>query len=385
MKIDVGLTMKRMLSVAIVVVLLSALGGCAHETEFRGPTGEGPVAPDGSIMIQSFYYAGNIYIPAGGKIYTSQIPLTKALIGEVASVDNSDWPDEELEGTNLKKGMEVYKSTETDGIMYVRIKKNEWYQFVKYVPEDATDIQSDVGLLANASPETSAMMVYYYDGSQTTVKMSFDLEKNKAIIEEINALGINQISPEKISEMKPPVYGIDISDKSGMRIWLTYSDGKWLSKDGSMYAGEYDLATVFEGAPEDNMTCIPGGSGMLNAALLGKYDIGYYALGEEISDSTGEISMEVLSISDNLVKLQLKNESKEEYLYGLPFTLEKEIDGRWYRLPVALSNWGFTLAASVLEPGGCAETYADLTMYGDLEAGKYRIVKEELAAEFEIR
>ncbi|GEM_PF-5661960 len=252
MKVDVGLTMKRMLSVAIVVVLLSVLGGCAHETddisketlsetldskealyeslendtEFRGPTGEGPVAPDGSIMIQSFYYAGNIYIPAGGKIYTSQIPLTKALIGEVASVDNSDWPDEELEGTNLKKGMEVYKSTETDGIMYVRIKKNEWYQFVKYVPEDATDIQSDVGLLANASPETSAMMVYYYDGSQTTVKMSFDLEKNKAVIEEINALGINQISPEKISEMKPPVYGIEISDKSGMRIWLTYSDGK---------------------------------------------------------------------------------------------------------------------------------------------------------------
>lgn len=152
-----------------------------------------------------------------------------------------------------------------------------------------------------------------------------------------------------------------------------------------MYAGEYDLATVFEGVPEDNMTCIPRGSGMLNAALLGKYDIGYYALGEEISDSTGEISMEVLSIADKLVKLQLKNESKEEYLYGLPFTLEKEIDGRWYRLPVALSNWGFTLAASVLEPGGCAETYADLTMYGDLEAGKYRIVKEELAAEFEIR
>lgn len=48
--------------------------------------------------------------------------------------------------------------------------------------------KQDCKLLENASPETSAMSFYYFDGEKTIVKWLYDQEKEKKIIDEINKL-----------------------------------------------------------------------------------------------------------------------------------------------------------------------------------------------------
>lgn len=51
-------------------------------------------------------------------------------------------------------------------------------------------------------------------------------------------------------------------------------------------------------------------------------------------------------------------------------------------MPVSAGNWGFTDIAYILLAGEAQEKTFHLTMYGELPAGKYRLVTENLAVEF---
>ncbi len=96
------------------------------------------------------------------------------------------------------------------------------------------------------------------------------------------------------------------------------------------------------------------------------------------------MSLHFVSIDGNKVTVEYNNNSDKEYLYGDYYYLQKNINGEWYQIPVALSNYAFNDIAHILNPGGNAKFTCNLTMYGELEAGHYRIVKENLYTEFDI-
>lgn len=240
----------------------------------------------------------------------------------------------------------------------------------------------DCKMLENASPETSAMSLYYFDGDSTTIKWLYDSKEEQKIIDAINALKTQTISVERVSEMSVPSYGLAISDKEGYEIWLTYSDGLWLLKDGSVYGAEYDFKSLFDSITGGDVSTQNGGIYMPNSAILGQYDVRYYAETGDMTSSRDGISLSVVSVDGNIVTIQIENDSVEEYTYGTYYSLQKEIDGKWYAIPAALSNYGFEDIAYILEAGKTAEEKCDLTMYGELQEGHYRIEKDQLAAEF---
>ncbi|EEG78627.1 immunoglobulin-like domain-containing protein [Dethiobacter alkaliphilus] len=105
------------------------------------------------------------------------------------------------------------------------------------------------------------------------------------------------------------------------------------------------------------------------------------------------------TVSNTGLTVVFENNTERECIYGEYFSLEKKINGTWYQLPVVVDgNYGFNDIGYPLPPGGSGEFTAKWEwLYGTLEPGNYRIVKDildvrepgdfdtyYLAAEFEI-
>ncbi|MBQ6733414.1 MAG: DUF4362 domain-containing protein [Lachnospiraceae bacterium] len=241
--------------------------------------------------------------------------------------------------------------------------------------------RGEISMLENASPENSAMCFYRFDGETTYVKWLYDQTEEKRIIKEINKLPTVSGEPSLLSDWPDTCYGISIRDKDGYDIWLSYGNGIWLVKGGRVYTAEYDLAGLYERIDTEEDWLSKDGSAIPNAAILAKYNANYYGkTGDE--DINQSIRMTFLDLDGTVATVRLDNLTETEVTYGEPFTLDKEIDGEWVKLPVAMSNYSFISVANILQTGDSAEAKCDLIMYGELEPGRYRIEKENTYAVF---
>ena len=243
-------------------------------------------------------------------------------------------------------------------------------------------------LLDKASPGTSALTIYRYDGQNCVQRTVFDQVWEKQVIEVINALKLQTADEDELSNWGEPCYGIKISDTDGMEIRLTYHDGLWLEKDGSLYYGECDLEKYFEEAGNlaDTSEQTADWGAVPNNAILKKYDLKYCrrSTAEVCADKDG-VSLGFISFKDNVVTLKYRNNSDKSFQYGEEFALHEYIDGEWYVLSPVLSNYSFIAIAYRLGPGREIEVTCNLEMFGELEKGHYRIVKKDLCAEFDVK
>ncbi|MDQ0160448.1 immunoglobulin-like domain-containing protein [Alkalibacillus salilacus] len=76
----------------------------------------------------------------------------------------------------------------------------------------------------------------------------------------------------------------------------------------------------------------------------------------------------------------LKNNSEKQCVYGEYFSLEKKVNGKWYQVPVAIDgNYGFNDIGYDLDSSAISEWTVDWEwLYGSLDTGDYRIVKDIL-------
>lgn len=86
--------------------------------------------------------------------------------------------------------------------------------------------------------------------------------------------------------------------------------------------------------------------------------------------------------SGSEITVRITNNSGEEFSYGEYFSIQKQIDGQWYTVPVRADNVGFQDIAHILTNGESASETYNLNIYGTLEPGTYRLVVETLSAEF---
>jgi hypothetical protein len=85
------------------------------------------------------------------------------------------------------------------------------------------------------------------------------------------------------------------------------------------------------------------------------------------------------AVSPSKLTVVFENKSSSQCIYGEPYWLEKKIDGAWYQVPVAIKSYGFTSIGYILAPGDKSEWTEDWNwLYGNLDAGEYRIVKDIL-------
>lgn len=86
------------------------------------------------------------------------------------------------------------------------------------------------------------------------------------------------------------------------------------------------------------------------------------------------------TVSSKGLTVILENNSDKQGLFGEDFSLEKKINGKWYQVPISTDgNYGFNSIGYDLASSDAREWKAHWdSLYGSLEAGEYRIVKEIL-------
>jgi hypothetical protein len=95
-------------------------------------------------------------------------------------------------------------------------------------------------------------------------------------------------------------------------------------------------------------------------------------------DGVAMIKKEGTVSSDGLTVV-FENNSDKQCTFGEYFLLEKKINQKWYQVPVIIDNYGFNMIGYNLAPGESRELEVKWEwLYGNLDAGEYRIVKDIL-------
>lgn len=83
------------------------------------------------------------------------------------------------------------------------------------------------------------------------------------------------------------------------------------------------------------------------------------------------------TVSSSGLTVIFENKSDKQGVYGEYFLLEKNINGKWYQVPVTLDDeLEFPMIGYDLAPSDVNEWTVDWgIIYGNLDAGEYRIVK----------
>ena len=245
------------------------------------------------------------------------------------------------------------------------------------------------GLLSNASPDTCALALYYFDGETMTVKHLFDTDKEKEILQQLNDLPYEGADPERLNDWQVPCYGLEISDTEGMDLCVSYADGLWLNQNREVYAVAADFNSIWEGMEaedEDTRSVLA----FPNAGILCRYDRRF--LEESVPEDEDGIAalplvvnMTVTEISNGVVTAVIDNQSGQEFMYGKDYSLRKKIDGKWYNLPFVETNIGFDDVGICLPDLEQHTVTCYLKVFGELEEGEYMLVKDEgLEGEFSL-
>ena len=237
-------------------------------------------------------------------------------------------------------------------------------------------------ILAGASPDTSAFQMYYFDGETVAVRTLYDSGAEKEVIKIINGIPLQAAEEDALSQMEPPFYGFWVSSQDGFDISVAASGGVWLKNDGAVYYGDTDLSGLWEqmeGKDEDTWNAL----NFPNAGRLSAYHTIFLLKADEQTAEVPEgLTLTVEDIGTSEITVRITNNSGEEFSYGEYFSIQKQIDGQWYTVPVRADNVGFQDIAHILPNGESASETYNLNIYGTLEPGTYRLVVETLSAEF---
>lgn len=238
-----------------------------------------------------------------------------------------------------------------------------------------SDVESKPGLLENASPDTSALTLFYYDGETVTRRMLFDSEKEKAILQKINELPYETADISQLENWQVPCYGLEIGDEEWGYI-VAYAGGLWLNRNREVYAVSVDFPSIWDEVGNEYEEVSPF-YGFCNGSILSKYDQRFRVESQVDEAVESNVTLTVTGITDGIATAVLDNQSGEVKMYGEDYCLEKKIDGKWYELYIedTTVNYDVSCVGICFADSEQHTVKCDLNIYGKLEAGEYRLIK----------
>lgn len=239
-------------------------------------------------------------------------------------------------------------------------------------------------LLENASVSSSAMGFWEYDGNTAYMCWLFNKDSEQEIVNYINNIElespVNGIDAEKLTGN---MYAITIWDKDGNDISFTWRDGYVFLKDGNIYKADIDFNRIKDYQWEEkNQTKITSFPCMYYIAKKdGKWNKNFLEKSKKLKANGLKITS--VKLNGTGLNIKLKNTKKTQALFGEYFSLQVKIDGKWYYIP-AKEEMAFNDIAHILEAGKSIKKTYNISPYGELPAGKYRIVIEGASATFNI-
>ena len=245
----------------------------------------------------------------------------------------------------------------------------------------------DNDFLANASPETSALALYQYDGTEVTREFLFDTKEVKKAVKELSKVAIKEAADWTPDKVTMPVYGVDIGGKDGCTVFGVWSNGYWITEEGAAYEYDYDFGKLVHDykweSPDSftNVTVLPCARHLM--LKDGKWYPQIMSPAPE-KDAPVGIALTIAGQTTDMLTAEIENNSGNEWFFGEYFSLEVKVEENWYLVPPVPGNWAFHDIGLILSSKDSTEMEYHLRMYGELPAGEYRLVVEELTAEFTI-
>lgn len=153
---------------------------------------------------------------------------------------------------------------------------------------------------------------------------------------------------------------------------------------GALLAGNADINKT-----DDSISIIGGADGPTSVFLAGKLDEKHNGLKLKTEeDVNGEIAflplgvfLKPVSYNNGQLTVLIDNQSGSDYYYGKEYTLQKKDGDKWSDVkPVQEYGWP-KISLMVKDLETATEVY-DLTVFGELEAGTYKLLKNEQEVEF---
>lgn len=243
---------------------------------------------------------------------------------------------------------------------------------------------SPLGLMEDASPSTSALTLYYYNGEKVYYSHIFDSGATQSILDELYKVKTFEAKRWSLDDITLPIYGFHICTADGLGIFVAWSNNYWISHDGTVYTFNFNFEKLGEdylsiNRYETSFTAFPCARFLTqdkngwNATLL--------APAEKLDAPKG-ITMTLNSWNNKVVSVTIANNHLyTTWSYGEGYSLQVLLDGVWHEIPTIPGHWGFQAIARILRGGTeQAKTY-NLTMYGELPTGTYRLVVYGLSVE----
>lgn len=242
-------------------------------------------------------------------------------------------------------------------------------------------------LLANASPETSALAFYIYDGETVEQRYLFEEAETRRLLGVLSAVTLDEAADWTPADLTAPIYGIEIGGKDGWTVQGAWSNGYWIAQDGTVYGFDFDLSLFTEGyswsdVTEWNTTTILPCARFLAQAVDGWHPEWMTPSATLVAPEG--ITAELIKNTKDSVTISLTNHTDADWMYGEGFSLQVLLDGVWYNVPETPGNWAFNAIGYSLSAGDSVEKTYSLESYGDLPTGTYRLETEGLTAEFNL-
>lgn len=241
-------------------------------------------------------------------------------------------------------------------------------------------------LFDTASPETSLMAFYVYDGAEM---ICYYLSDDTAEWEIINEMKTTSAKPVEVTtnDVMFPAYGFEIGSTDGWGLNMAWSNGYLYNRDGEVYEFDFDFGKLldeyaFEEKDEwDSVLVLPC------VRYLVQDENGWNA---ELMNPSAEpeapdgITVEI-DYTGETIEATFRNDGTEPWGFGTYWSLQVNLDGVWYEVPASpVSNWGFPDIGYELAAGGTWDETYHTEMYGDLPAGQYRFYAFGVTDEFTI-
>ena len=244
---------------------------------------------------------------------------------------------------------------------------------------------SSNGLMHGARPNNSALFLYAYDSGEARRSVIYDSNTINSVLDELDAVKTKEAKDWTLEDVTLPIYGLAIGAEDSRHIFAAWTNGFWITQDGTVYSFNFDFsrfaqddAWVYEGM-------LPLFSIMPCARFLSQDDSGWKSdlltPAAKLNPPDG-VTMAFDTLENDTVTVSIINNSGADWSYGEMFSLQVLLDDVWYDVPAMPGEWNFRLLAHYIPDGEARGKIYNIGMYGNLPTGTYRLVADQLSAEF---
>ena len=228
--------------------------------------------------------------------------------------------------------------------------------------------------LADATPESSALAFYIYDGSTTTVRYLFDKKAIREILDDLSKVKALPVVDYGISKTEVPFYGISIGSSSTDGIRILFAGGFAILADGRGYKFDYDFGKYLNKYAWQETMYI-GGLSMPCEYWIASGQLGWNKdfLNMRDNEINDGLKVEMLNEGESQIELEITNNMGMNWRYGEYRWLEVQLDDEWYVVPTREPLYVNDIAYEMFMGDSRKHTYY-MSYYGELPQGTYRIV-----------